>query len=540
MKRRNRISTTHATDYDWRQTAFVGREAELRQLHTFLDRTLAGHSQIIFITGEAGSGKSALVQAFQQRAQTRHLRLIAAGGQCNAFTGIGDPYLPFAQILTSLTGDLQSRGLPAPLGQMQHERLTALLPETVQALVDHGPTLLTTLLDGQSLLAHIERNGTIHQSLYVQVKSLLAKDQMSSSPDAVTQQRLFAEVTRVLQALVQHRPLLLVLDDLQWADLGSLNLLFHLSRALTDVPILITGIYRDSDVALGRNGERHPLLAVVNELQRRFGDLRINLGQTSTPAFVDDLLDTIPNRFTVEFRRAFYQQTRGHPLFSVELLRGLQERGDLVQDMKGVWIAGKALDWTLLPARIEGCIAERIDRLPASLQRMLAVAAIEGKQFTAEIVAFILKIELQTLVDHFSSELDRQHHLVAGVGVQWIAGQRLTRFRFRHALFQQYLYAKADVATRAVLHEAIAQQLEARYETVPNELAVHLAFHYQKTGALPQTIHYLEQAGKYAMQLGALEAANTHIVTALALLESSPKTHFLPINHARNRRFLYS
>ena len=71
-----------------------------------------------------------------------------------------NPYLPFVEILTSLTGVLQGRGQPAPLGQMQRDRLTALLPETVQALIEHGSTLLTTLLDGQSLLAHIERDDT--------------------------------------------------------------------------------------------------------------------------------------------------------------------------------------------------------------------------------------------------------------------------------------------------------------------------------------------------------------------------------------------
>ncbi|NIO72144.1 MAG: hypothetical protein GTN71_24745, partial [Anaerolineae bacterium] len=91
-----------------------------------------------------------------------------------------------------------------------------------------------------------------------------------------------------------------------------------------------------------------------------------------------------PNRLGVAFREMLYRQTRGHPLFTIELLRGLQERGDLVQDPEGRWVEGPALDWETLPARVEAVIAERIGRLAEPLRAALRVASVEGEVFTAE------------------------------------------------------------------------------------------------------------------------------------------------------------
>ncbi|HRW06151.1 MAG TPA: DUF2791 family P-loop domain-containing protein [Caldilineaceae bacterium] len=502
---------------------FVGREQELAQLDQVLHKTLAGQSQIVFVTGEAGSGKSALVQAFVRRAQTRYPRLIAVGGQCNAFTGIGDPYLPFGEILTLLTGDTEGRRHAHALEPMQRDRLTALLPESVQALVEQGPTLLTTLLDGHALLTRIEQSQIGSRSWRAQIKTQI-KHVIRTPAGGLTQQRLFAEMTAVLQALAQQRPLHLVLDDLQWADLGSLNLLFHLSRELVDVPLLIIGIYRNSDVALGRNGERHPLLAVVNELQRRFGEQRMDLGQTGTPAFVDALLETLPNRFTPEFRQAFYQQTRGHALFSVEMLRGLQERGDLVQDEEGRWVTTPQLDWSLLPARVEGILRERIERLSSADQRLLQLACVEGETFSAQTIAGIQQQELPTVIHQLSGVLDRQHRLVAVETDREHTSRSIARYRFRHILFQQFAYQQLDTFERQQAHAVVAQALETLHYERAAEMAVSLAYHFQQGGVLEKAVDYLLLAGQRANQMVAHAEALIHLTRGLNLLQDLPET----------------
>jgi tetratricopeptide (TPR) repeat protein len=183
------------------------------------------------------------------------------------------------------------------------------------------------------------------------------------------QSDLFEQYTRVLQALARQVSLVLIVDDLQWADLGSISLLFHLGRQLAGSRILIVGTYRPEEIALGRDGARHPLEAVVNKFQRDFGDVAVNVDQAEGRDFVEALLDSEPNRLGPAFREMLYRQTRGHALFTIELLRGLKERGDLIQDPEGRWVQGPALDWETLPARVEAVIAERIGRLAEAQAR---------------------------------------------------------------------------------------------------------------------------------------------------------------------------
>src|SRR5262249_4622640 len=144
-------------------------------------------------------------------------------------------------------------------------------------------------------------------------------------PTDPRQQDLFEQYARVVQALARRAPLLLILDDLQWVDRGSTDLLLHLGRRLQGCRVLIVGAYRPADVALGRDGQRHPLERVVGELQRDFGEIVLDLSRTEGRLLVDALLDSEPNQLDEAFRAALYQQTLGHPLFTIYLLRAMQE-----------------------------------------------------------------------------------------------------------------------------------------------------------------------------------------------------------------------
>ena len=184
--------------------------------------------------------------------------------------------------------------------------------------------------------------------------------------------------------------------------------------------ILIVGAYRPEELALGRDGpstgsgqgERHPLEPLVNEFQRDFGHITVDVDQAESRGFVEAFLDTEPNQLGLPFRRMLYRQTNGHPLFTIELLRGMQERGDLVQDQEGRWVEGPALDWETLPARVEAVIAERIGRLTEPLQAVMRTASVEGETFTAEVVARVQRAEAREMVTLLSGDLDRRHRLV--------------------------------------------------------------------------------------------------------------------------------
>jgi DNA-binding SARP family transcriptional activator len=341
---------------------FVARDRELAKLDAFLETVLAGQGRVAFVTGEAGSGKTVLIGEFARRAMAAHRDLIVAGGKCNAHAGIGDPYLPFREVLQMLTGDIEAKRASAAITPEHARRLWALLPAAAQALVEVGPSLIDCLVPGEALALRAEAFATGGAAWRTRLQELAERKEARTDLADSSQADLFEQVTQVLQTLARQHLLILVLDDLQWADSGSLSLLFHLGRRLAGHRILIVSAYRPADLAPGPSGERHPLEPILNELQRDFGDVQVDLNQADGRQFVEAFLDTESNRLGIAFRETLYRHTAGNPLFTVELLRGLQEQGNLVRDEAGRWVEGPALEWKRLPARVEAVIAGRSQR----------------------------------------------------------------------------------------------------------------------------------------------------------------------------------
>ena len=364
----------------------------------------------------------------------------------------------------------------------------------------------------------------------------------------LAQSDLFEQYTRLLQTLAREHPLLLVVDDAQWADAASVNLLFHLSRQLVGNRMLLVVTYRPDEVALGRGGERHPLASVINELKRTYGDVWIDLEPAMGRVFIDAFLDTEPNRLEEGFRVALHRQTEGHPLFTIELLHTMQQRGDLVRDAEGRWVEGAALDWETLPARVEAVIEERVARLGAGLRDILAVASVEGETFTAQVVGRVQGLAERPLLGALSQELERRHRLVQAQGEYRVNGYFLSRYRFTHTMFQQYLYNAFSPAERRLLHGEIAAALEDLYQEEGEAITVQLARHYAEAGQVDQAINYLLRAGDRARDLYAFQEAVDFYEQALAFLkekgdqERSARTlmklgltHHLAFNFKRSR-----
>ena len=503
---------------------FVAREPELAKLDSYLDLALTGQSRVVFITGEAGSGKTALIREFSQYAQDSHQELIITDGNCNAHTGIGDPYLPFREILELLTGDVEARWSAGALTRDHSLRLWNILPLTGKALVENGLELLDTFVPGRALTRRVSASMAADEEWAIRLKEFVEGSKEDSSTPAQQQRDLFEQYTRVLQILSRQVPLVLIVDDLQWADLGSISLLFHMGRQLAGSRILILGAYRSEEIALGRDGKQHPLESVVHELQRLFGDILVNMDEAESRDFVQALINSEANSLGNSFRQMLFQQTGGHPLFTIELLRGMQERGDLLQDSTGRWVEGPALDWHMLPARVEAVIAQRVGRLPQSLRAALLAASVEGELFTAEVVARLQGVEERKMVEQLSRELDKRHRLVHSQSILRMDGRLLSRYRFRHSQIQKYLYGMLDEVERVYLHEQVGTALEELYgsEEQKSAIAVQLARHFQEAGIAKKAIHYLHQAGKRAMQLSAYMEANEHLGKGLALLETLP------------------
>ncbi|HLU82483.1 MAG TPA: AAA family ATPase, partial [Trueperaceae bacterium] len=480
----------------------LAREVELQRLEGYLRKAVAGQGQVCFVSGEAGSGKTTLLQEFSHQAIEAHASLIAVTGTCDAHTGSGDAFLPFREIMEQLTGDLEERTEQVPAKKENARRLKNVVLVAGETLVEMAPDLIGIVIPGASLLAKAGK--------YVSGKSKWAdrlRKQMEESasvaatPTNLDKAQVYEQYVNVLERLSQVAPLLLIIDDLQWADTASLGLLFRLARRIEKLPIMVVGNYRPNDIAVGRDGQRHPLEAMLSEVKRYLGDVVVDLDEARKAggrAFVDAFLDQEDNFLAEDFRESLVGHTGGHPLFTIELLRDLQERGDLIKNEDGAWIAGARLSWDDLPSRVEGVIEERVARLDADSIHSLRVASVEGPQFTAEIVAKVQPIEVRGLIRLLSERLQRQHRIVTADGLRRIAGQRVSNYRFAHHLMQSYLYRQLDEAEASYLHEDVGLALEALFGAESDQIAVQLARHFDLAGLPEKAVPYLRRAGDQA------------------------------------------
>jgi oligopeptide transport system substrate-binding protein len=506
---------------------FVAREREMSKLDALLGKALSGRGQVVFVTGGAGRGKTALLREFVQRSLNAYPELLMAEGHCSAYSGVGDPYLPFREIMSMLTGDVETKWVKGAITRENALRLWDMLPYAIEVLLDQGTELIDIFVPANQLMSravtfartHETQQKTSRADLLIKLESIVAQDKFGHQ--ILEQAQIFQQYAAVLNKLSANKPLLLVLDDLQWADAASISLLFHLGRSIESSRIMIAGAYRPDEVYLGRDGERHPLEQVLSEFKRRYGDVWVDLAEVKeveNREFVDSFLDSQQNRLGENFRQTLFHRTEGHPLFTIELLRAMQEQESLVKDEDGWWIERPILDWAALPVRVEGVIEERIERLNVDLREILRVASVEGEKFTVQVVAPVLEISVRKLLWELSQELEKRHRLVREIGEIKIGQQYLSRFQFSHTMFQQYLYDNLTMSEQRLLHGAIANKLEELYTGRTDEVAVQLARHFIKARQVHQAIHYLLSAGDQARRIYAHQEAIKFYQQALTFL----------------------
>lgn len=507
------------------ETAFVGREAELGRLHALLEEILAGSGRSCFVAGEAGSGKTALTREFIRQALERHENVVVAVGRCNAQTGMGQPYLPFMEILSLLTGEDPKASAAASVPESNAARLETLARGTAKVLIEFAPDIVGALIPGSSLVAKIGKS-------IAKESGILAKLEKSEQPERaepvaeLDAQKIFKQYTDLLANVSKEKPIILVLDDMHWADSASISLFSHLCMKLRESNVLLLGTYRPNDLALGRGDDRHPLVPVLNESKRVFGDIFIDMDvieQQGRRQFVAALIDAEPNLLGEEFRNGLFSHTNGHPLFTVELLQSLKENGNLARDSEGRWVQNGELDWAVLPPRVEGVIEERIGRLEEKMREILVTGSIEGQSFTAQVVAHLHEMTEREILKYLSQELEKRHRLVKEGNTEKIGKNWLSKFSFSHALFQQYLYNELSERQKMILHGDIAELLEEFYKDKLDSVQLQLARHYEMAGEAAKAAACLVRAGRQDIRISAYEEARIQLLRALALIEEEPE-----------------
>lgn len=450
---------------------FTGRQSELAQLDGYLRDSLAGQGRVAFVSGEAGSGKTALLNEFAHQAVIAHEDLLVAGGACSTYNGLGDPFQPFREVLESLTGN----NAGPTISQESARRLKVAQPVLIEALFETGPGLVGTLLPAQDLLQWGKETAGWEPAAAARLKTLAVHPNpgqkaatrldpkiaaLSSEPFYLMETRLYDQVTRLLQAISCRFPVLILLDDLQWLDNASASLLFHLGGHLAGGRILLLGAYRPEDVISEPGQRRHPLVAALNEFQRRYGEIQVDLSCTDGRAFVLAYLESQLNHFDEAFRETLYRHTRGNALFTVELLHAMRMRDEVVQDNTGRWAQGSPIDWEHLPARVEAVFAERLGRLDRECLTLLTAASMQGEVFTARILSQVLGISEAKIITNLSGPLCKQHLLVSPLSLAEKDGDHQACYRFRCLLLQKYLYQSLDEVERKRLRQATAKALE--------------------------------------------------------------------------------
>src|SRR5436309_74762 len=434
----------------------VGREAELGRLRERLERARRAQRQLVFVTGEPGMGKTALVEALL--ADIREEGGLRVGrGQCVEQYGAGEAYLPVLEALGRL-----GRGVAGE--------------QLVEILKRHAPTWLAQL---PGLLADGEVEAVQRRAL------------------GTTRERMLREVVEALDALTVDAPLVLLLEDLHWSDSATIDLLGMLARRREPARLLVLGTYRPADVA----GAAHPLKPVKQELQVHGHCEEMPLEFLSLSAVDQYLLERFPgHRFPPELARVLHRTTDGNPLFLVNTIDYLVGQGQL-REVDGRWgVAGPVEDVaSRTPETLWQMVERQVERLTAEEQAMLTVGSVAGAAFSAA-VAVVDGIDPEEGELRCEALARRGHFLRAAGIAEWPDGTVAGRYAFIHTLYQQVLYAHVSIGDRPGLHLRTGQRLERGYAERAGEIAGELAMHFAHGRDFERAARYRRQAGEHALR----------------------------------------
>jgi DNA-binding winged helix-turn-helix (wHTH) protein/tetratricopeptide (TPR) repeat protein len=457
----------------------IAREAVLQYLHQALDAVQQGTRQVVVLTGEAGLGKTAVVETFLAQAAA-HPPLWVAHGQCVEHFGAGEAYRPILEAL----GDL-CRG-------SERTRLTALLLQQAPTWAAQMPWLLTA--------AH--------------------RAQLRDELQGATRERMLREGAEMLTTLTAERPLVLVLEDLHWSDYATVDLLALLARRRTPAQLLVLGTFRLSETMLS-----HPLRTLMADGQQQGTVTEIPLAELSPTAVATYLATRFPHQhFPVAFAAWLHQRTDGNPLFLVTLVQALMEQG-ILHAHEGCWTvqADLVMRAGTIPASLRQLLEQHIARLAPPLQRVVEVASVAGVEFAAAAVSAGLGAPVEEVEEQCEALVARQFLRPLGV-MTWPDGTVAARYAFRHALYQQAVYARLGAGQRVRLHQRLGTRLEAAYGAQAAEVAAELAEHFVRGAHGQRAVYYLHQAAENAAQRCAHREVVELLTRALTFLRALPET----------------
>ena len=462
-----------------RTVNFVGRETELSRLQLSFERAVQGERQVLFVSGEAGIGKTTLVDRFLDQIGTTDGVLLGRGW-CVEHYGAGEAYLPVLDAFGRLCRRTAGRHLLALLGQ-------------------YAPTWLVQM---PALLDATEQEA------------------LQRRTQGVSKERMLREMAETLEALTVERPLVLVLEDLQWSDYSTFDLLSFLARRRESARLFVIGTYR-SGVVL----DSHPLIGMKQELQAHGQCAELSVSLLSEQA-VETYLSTrfSGDTFPPGLGQLLHQRTEGNPLFLVSVVDDFVRRG-LVDESTGKWRWPENQDEVEaevelgVPDNLVQLIEKQLAQLTHQEQRMLEAASLVGRDFSAAALAAGLAQDVG-LIEEYCTTLARCGHFLSPAGVsEWPDGTLAGRYRFRHSLYQDVLSERLTPGQRLRLHRRIGERKEAGYGEQVGEIASELATHFEEGRDYTRAVSYLQQAAENARRRWAYHESVRHLTKGLGLLK---------------------
>jgi DNA-binding winged helix-turn-helix (wHTH) protein/tetratricopeptide (TPR) repeat protein len=433
----------------------AGREEPLQRLERLVGKASNGWRQIVFITGEAGIGKTSLLDKFEQTSR-RNTNTLIARGQCVEGFGGKESYYPVLEALGQLA---RYTGIEA----------------FARMFARHAPTWL------------------------VQFPAMLNRDQKESLHEEIlgaSRDRMVRELCEAFEVITTEKTLLLSIEDIHWADPSTLDLISALARRRAPARLLLLGTYRPVDVILSRS----PLKALKQDLLlHRLCD-EIALERLSEKDVESYLASRSPNGAVPQgMANLVYRHSGGNPLFMTAIIQEMGKKGQLTEQ-GGRWTLNSPVD-TLdpgVPQTLQEMLQMQFERLEVNDQRILRCSSVCGERFSAWATSTMLEDDTAN-VEGICDRLAAREQFLRPAGMEEIGdGSLSSHYEFRHALYREFLYKQIAVSEKRRFHRLLAIKLEALTSPVSANLASQLALHFEEGRDFDSAIKYLTVAAKNA------------------------------------------
>lgn len=435
----------------------VGREAVLGELAGYLQESARGHRQLVFVTGEPGIGKTSLVDSFAQHESVdRSIRIVR--GQCVEGFGGKEAYYPVLEAFGLL---MQSPDRD----------------DVVRNLVAQAPTWFIQFPS----IIKAEQRERLHRELL-----------------GATRERMVREICDALETLTADRLLVLILEDLQWVDNPTLDLISALARRRAPAKLMLLATYRPLDVILSHS----PLRLLEQDLLVHHLCHEISLTRLSEADIERYLAREYPSSSIGKSLSApIHQHSDGNPLFMLAILDRLVQTGVIARVGDRWTVAAPPKNLRLeIPETLQQMLETQLAGLGAAEQQFLRAASVAGGRFSAWAASALLDLDIAQVEEFFEKMVADQHFLKHGTTPDSSNGSSSPDYEFKHILYREVLYRQLKPAQRRRLHLRLAERMEALPTAGDPALASELAFHFEEGEDYGKAVRYLILTATNAMR----------------------------------------